>query len=104
MNKKKIIRAWRDPKFRASLSEEERAALPEHPSGVIELADESLGMAYGASSNSSFTCDGVCIDLTLAPNCALPPTETTQCSAQVDCSSMGSCDTLCSTGNVFDCP
>ena len=32
-----IVRAWKDPEYRASLSEVERAQLPAHPSGLIEL-------------------------------------------------------------------
>lgn len=49
MDKKSIIRAWRDPAYRASLSEEERAALPECPSGrpLTELSDEDLGGVAG---------------------------------------------------------
>ena len=33
MRKETIIRAWKDPSFRASLSPDERAAIPESPSG-----------------------------------------------------------------------
>jgi mersacidin/lichenicidin family type 2 lantibiotic len=32
-----IVRAWKDPEYRASLSDVERAQLPAHPSGLIEL-------------------------------------------------------------------
>ena len=34
-----IIRAWKDEDFRRSLTEDERAQLPEHPSGAVELQD-----------------------------------------------------------------
>ncbi len=39
-----IVRAWKDPEFRARLSPEQRAALPDSPSGkpVTELDEESL--------------------------------------------------------------
>lgn len=37
-----IIRAWRDEEYRLSLSAEERAALPQHPAGEIELYDEDM--------------------------------------------------------------
>ncbi|MFE8602530.1 mersacidin/lichenicidin family type 2 lantibiotic [Archangium violaceum] len=47
MNKESIIRAWKDPVFRASLSPEQRAELPEHPAGVTELDEGSLGQAVG---------------------------------------------------------
>nr|WSX51414.1 mersacidin/lichenicidin family type 2 lantibiotic [Streptomyces sp. NBC_00974] len=32
-----VVRAWRDPLFRASLDDLARAALPAHPSGVIGI-------------------------------------------------------------------
>ncbi|WP_449482545.1 mersacidin/lichenicidin family type 2 lantibiotic [Streptomyces avidinii] len=32
-----VIRAWRDPLFRASLDDRARAALPPHPAGDIEV-------------------------------------------------------------------
>ena len=51
----RIIRAWKDPEYRLSLSEEEQALLPENPAGAIELTDDELETAVGghASSNSS---------------------------------------------------
>lgn len=47
MKKSDIIRALRDPEFRASLSDAERALLPAHPSGVIELNESELSEAIG---------------------------------------------------------
>ncbi|HEX4962775.1 MAG TPA: mersacidin/lichenicidin family type 2 lantibiotic [Thermoanaerobaculia bacterium] len=57
MNKTDVIRAWKDPVYRATLSEEEQAALPQHPSGLTDLSDDQLVIA-GASSV-----------VTTAPNC-----------------------------------
>lgn len=42
-----IVRAWKDEEFRDTLTIEQRARLPQHPSGLIEfgqprLEDESL--------------------------------------------------------------
>jgi len=39
-----IIRAWKDPEFRARLSAEQRASLPDSPSGkpMTELDDADL--------------------------------------------------------------
>ena len=37
-----IIRAWKGKEYRRSLSEEQRAVLPEHPAGLIELEDAEL--------------------------------------------------------------
>ncbi|WP_224368127.1 mersacidin/lichenicidin family type 2 lantibiotic [Hyalangium versicolor] len=44
MNSELIIRAWKDPEFRASLSVAQRQELPECPSGkpLTELEDEDL--------------------------------------------------------------
>lgn len=49
----KIIRAWKDPEFRADLSEEELNTLPQNPAGAIELTDEELDMAAGGSWHHS---------------------------------------------------
>lgn len=43
----RIIRAWKDPDFRQTMSEEEQAQLPENPAGAIELTDDELDMATG---------------------------------------------------------
>ena len=42
MSPLEIIRAWKDPEYRLSLSEAERALVPNHPAGMIELADPDL--------------------------------------------------------------
>jgi mersacidin/lichenicidin family type 2 lantibiotic len=49
MMKDTIIQAWKDPEFRASLSAEERAMLPESPVGrsLTELEPEELASAVG---------------------------------------------------------
>ena len=58
MNFDRIIRAWEDPEYRSSLSAEERAALPEHPAGAIELTDAELGAVLGAAqSGNSVGCN-----------------------------------------------
>jgi mersacidin/lichenicidin family type 2 lantibiotic len=43
MSKIDIVRAWKDPVYRASLSAEQRAALPQNPAGSVEISDEDLG-------------------------------------------------------------
>jgi mersacidin/lichenicidin family type 2 lantibiotic len=53
MSHEDIIRAWKDEDYRMSLSEEERAQLPEHPAGLLELTDGEMGLiggGYGADS------------------------------------------------------
>ena len=59
MTKKNIIRAWKDAEYRKSLSESERASLPAHPAGLIELGDASLNDATGAriaAETTLWTC------------------------------------------------
>ncbi|HEU4411714.1 MAG TPA: mersacidin/lichenicidin family type 2 lantibiotic [Polyangiaceae bacterium] len=55
-----IVRAWKDGEYRASLSEAERASLPENPAGAIELTEVELeGVAGGyeeAITLNSSTC------------------------------------------------
>ena len=80
MKKEWIVRAWKDPAFRASLSAEERASLPESPSGrALTELDESelLGItggrapalepSTGCTDGSQPTCGIVmCRDLEVA--------------------------------------
>lgn len=47
MKKNKIIEAWRNEEYYLSLSEEERAGLPAHPSGPSAIEDEILRSVTG---------------------------------------------------------
>ena len=47
MDRNDVIRAWKDPLYRASLSREEQAVLPAHPAGLIELREEDLKSVSG---------------------------------------------------------
>jgi mersacidin/lichenicidin family type 2 lantibiotic len=72
MSHRDIIRTWKDAEFRSSLSEAERAMLPSHPAGLIELADPSLEL-------SSARASGLRVKSTLKagstlPGCASVPT------------------------------
>jgi mersacidin/lichenicidin family type 2 lantibiotic len=42
-----IVRAWRDPDYYLQLDEEQRAALPAHPSGLVPLSASELEGVYG---------------------------------------------------------
>ncbi len=42
-----VVRAWKDQEYRQNLSAAERADLPAHPSGMIELTDADLGVVSG---------------------------------------------------------
>lgn len=59
MDTKTIIRAWKDPEYRANLSSEQRAALPENPSGksLIELSEEALAEVVGGELSPTLTRD-----------------------------------------------
>jgi mersacidin/lichenicidin family type 2 lantibiotic len=56
MRKVDIIRAWKDPLYRATLTAEELAVLPGHPSGVLELPDEQLRGITAAAETTAQTC------------------------------------------------
>ena len=47
MNKVDLIRAWKDPVYRAGLDAGDRASLAAHPSGLVELSDSELKSASG---------------------------------------------------------
>jgi mersacidin/lichenicidin family type 2 lantibiotic len=59
MKKEMIIRAWKDPEYRARLSSEERAALPESPSGraLTELEESELLGAVGGRRARDYSLD-----------------------------------------------
>ena len=57
MNKNDVIRAWKDPFYRATLSGEAQASLPQHPAGIVELRDDQLVTASGAQViTTAFDC------------------------------------------------
>ena len=65
MSKKDIIRAWKDGEYRQSLSEAERAMLPEHPAGLIDLTDAELATVAGGKRqlktfNNARSCRALC--------------------------------------------
>lgn len=47
MKKNQVIEAWRNEEYYLNLSEEERAALPEHPAGPASIEDEMLRSITG---------------------------------------------------------
>ena len=50
-----VIRAWKDPSYRATLTEGERAMLPSNPAGLVDLSDEELKEASGLNTQASTT-------------------------------------------------
>lgn len=53
------IRAWKDEGFRLTLSDTDRALLPESPAGSIELADADLGETAGGD-DAAVTETSIC--------------------------------------------
>jgi len=54
MSKLDIIRAWKDAEYRSSLSENQRAALPDNPAGAIDLSDSDLSSVAGGTWTQEF--------------------------------------------------
>jgi mersacidin/lichenicidin family type 2 lantibiotic len=42
-----VVRAWKDPEYRKTLTPEELASLPENPAGASEVSDEDVGSVSG---------------------------------------------------------
>jgi mersacidin/lichenicidin family type 2 lantibiotic len=61
-----VVRAWKDAKYRRSLTDEQRATLPAHPAGLVEISDEQLKSAAGLSGGG-----GKPPPATTAINCTL---------------------------------
>ena len=72
MSHENIIRAWKDENFRNGLSEEQRSLLPDHPAGIIELADVQLTDVAGGrkfTRAGDEACNSGIIACTLPFNC-----------------------------------
>ena len=50
-----IVRAWKDEEYCQSLSDTQRASLPQNPAGVIELSDADLSSAGGGTEDAIIT-------------------------------------------------
>jgi mersacidin/lichenicidin family type 2 lantibiotic len=48
-----IVRAWKDEEYWQSLSDTQRASLPQNPAGIVELSDDQLRAAGGGEENST---------------------------------------------------
>lgn len=65
MNHIDIARAWKDEAYRDSLTEAQRAELPENPAGLVEISDADLREVNGGSFlcsaiNCSWACSVFC--------------------------------------------
>jgi mersacidin/lichenicidin family type 2 lantibiotic len=63
-----VVRAWKDEEYRSSLTEAQRAQLPENPAGLVELTDEEINGVEGGL-RFPFTLRG----------CGRVPTVTAEC-------------------------
>ncbi len=59
MSYETIIRAWKDETYYNSLSEAERALLPENPVGTMSLSDQELGIASEEKVSFAILCSAV---------------------------------------------
>ncbi|WP_432974276.1 mersacidin/lichenicidin family type 2 lantibiotic [Dactylosporangium sp. CA-233914] len=65
-----ITEAWKNPVFRATLSDTELAALPASPAGTADLSVEQLDGTAGGTAMSVWCATVViCLTLTLARQC-----------------------------------
>jgi mersacidin/lichenicidin family type 2 lantibiotic len=55
-----IVRAWKDAEYRRSLSQAERALLPDHPAGAVELTDAELAAIAGGENTLENDCTDCC--------------------------------------------
>jgi len=62
MSKVDIIRAWKDEDYANSLTDVQRAMLPQNPAGLIELSDHDLSRAEGGTT-ILYTLDAFCFSL-----------------------------------------
>ncbi len=87
MDTELIVRAWKDPDFRAGLSNEQRAALPDCPAGkpLTELGEEDLGFAIGGAPQPT------------APVGCNPNTEHFYCTRDFVCGGGATQEPLCSS-------
>ena len=61
-----VVRSWKDPRYRRSLSAQQLETLPQHPSGSAMLTDQELKAASGLMSE-----DDEFAILTTAPECTV---------------------------------
>lgn len=77
-----VPRAWKDESYRNSLTPADRASLPPHPAGMIELPEAEVSGVHGGSTEHILTwgcCNGFttdpshctfsCLDFTSGTSC-----------------------------------
>jgi mersacidin/lichenicidin family type 2 lantibiotic len=70
-----IVRAWRDPRYRRSLSAEQLQRVPDNPAGPTDLAAGEVELAAGLKEAAPITTAIGCTRHTFAgPACGCLPT------------------------------
>jgi mersacidin/lichenicidin family type 2 lantibiotic len=64
-----VVRAWKDPEYRGSLTSEELHAVPEHPCGPVRLTDEMLTEAGVGGATEGLWSVGCCGGFTRGTYC-----------------------------------
>lgn len=92
-----IVRAWEDPEYRQTLTEEQRALLPANPAGEIQFTPRAgntlhfVTLANASSDNcSSSNCS--------SNNCSSSNCSSSNCSSD-NCSSSNCSSNNCSSSN-----
>ena len=94
MSHQHVIKAWKDPAYRNTLSPTERAALPANPAGAIEISDEVLGHFAGAIYNPP-PPTGLCLTQIACPYTRFPVCSNSGCpSLFYDCPTLDACPPL----------
>lgn len=55
MKKKEVIRAWLDEEYRSSLADDQKAAMPSHPAGYMDVDDEILSKIAGGCAPTTIS-------------------------------------------------
>lgn len=84
MREQNVVRYWKDPEYRASLSDDERAAFPENPAGIADVTDHALADVRGGTLfvcpsiylSCLITCGGQC---TVGPSCGYGSAKVCSC-------------------------
>lgn len=79
-----VVRAWKDEEYRSSLTEDQRAQLPENPAGMIDLTDEATNEVVGGLTLPVATKLLRCGQfLTITAECGCPRTITGGCRCRI---------------------
>ena len=67
-----VVRAWRDEEYRNSLTEQERASLPENPAGIATVDNSALRSITGGVRSVTTPCETRFVDSCVKPGQQCP--------------------------------